>query len=26
MAPEGDGQVVGELREMLRAYLARTLD
>ncbi|MFH8451455.1 TetR family transcriptional regulator [Streptomyces fungicidicus] len=26
MAPGGDGQVVGELREMLRAYLARTLD
>ncbi|MEZ3182051.1 TetR family transcriptional regulator [Streptomyces pimonensis] len=25
-APEGDEKVVGELREMLRAYLARTLD
>lgn len=26
MAPEGDEKVIGELREMLRAYLARTLD
>ncbi|MFI1420492.1 TetR family transcriptional regulator [Streptomyces sp. NPDC020731] len=26
MAPEGDGKVIGELREMLRAYLARALD
>jgi hypothetical protein len=25
-APEGDEKVIGELREMLRAYLARTLD
>ncbi|MFE2279763.1 TetR family transcriptional regulator [Streptomyces sp. NPDC059454] len=26
MTPEGDEKVIGELREMLRAYLARTLD
>jgi AcrR family transcriptional regulator len=26
MVPEGDEKVIGELREMLRAYLARTLD
>ncbi|MFF5160489.1 TetR family transcriptional regulator [Streptomyces sp. NPDC000348] len=26
MAPEGDEKVIGELRGMLRAYLARTLD
>ncbi|MEW1870573.1 TetR/AcrR family transcriptional regulator [Streptomyces caelestis] len=26
MAPEGDEKVIGELREMLRAHLARTLD
>jgi hypothetical protein len=26
MAPEGDEKVIGELREMLRAYLARALD
>ncbi len=26
MAPDGDERVIGELREMLRAYLARVLD
>lgn len=26
VTPEGDEKVIGELREMLRAYLARTLD
>ncbi|WP_030867106.1 TetR/AcrR family transcriptional regulator [Streptomyces sp. NRRL S-37] len=26
MAPEGDEKIIGELREMLRAHLARTLD
>lgn len=26
MAPEGDGKVIGELREMLRGHLARVLD